>query len=188
MTKQTRNTATGLVILATMFAVSRSAAAADGGATAAAVSALSTSLVRSSNPAIGALIREAAERSATFRGLVETIDASDGIVYVESGQCGHGVRACLAGVTGARGHRILHIKVDIRKAEWDLMGSIGHELRHAVEVLGEPTVTSNAAMYLFYKRIGQRGTRSAFETRDAFEAGEAVRAEVRRALRPAQAR
>ena len=39
--------------------------------------------VRSHSPAILALIRQASERSATFRDLLETINASSGIVYVE---------------------------------------------------------------------------------------------------------
>ena len=39
--------------------------------------------VRSHNPIIASLIRQAAERSKTFRGLVETINTSKGIVYVD---------------------------------------------------------------------------------------------------------
>ena len=125
------------------------------------------------------LIQEATERSATFRALVETINASDGIVYVNQGDCGHGVRACLATVVAAGPNRILRIQVDTRKADWDLMGSIGHELRHAVEVLGDPTVTSNATMYFFYSRTGRRDASNSFETKAAVEAGRAVRSEVR---------
>jgi hypothetical protein len=44
---------------------------------------------------------------------------------------------CPADVTAAGPNRILRIQVDTRKAGWDLMGSIGHGLRHAVEVLGD---------------------------------------------------
>jgi hypothetical protein len=135
--------------------------------------------VRTTTPSLTALIREATERSITFRGLVETINASDGIVYVNEGNCGHGVRACLADVIVAGPNRILRVHVDTRKSDWDLMGSIGHELRHAIEVLGDPTVTSNAAMYFFYERTGRRGMESSFETTAAVEAGQAVRSEVR---------
>jgi hypothetical protein len=56
---------------------------------------------RTHSPAIATLIQEATERSATFRTLVETINASDGIVYVNEGHCGHGVRACVVTVTAA---------------------------------------------------------------------------------------
>jgi hypothetical protein len=129
---------------------------------------------------VARLIQEATQRSATFRTLVDTIHASDGIVYVNEGDCGHGVRACLVDVTAAGSNRILRIQLDTRKADWDLMGSIGHELRHAVEVLGDPTVTSKGAMYFFYNRIGRRGTKSSFETEAAVAAGNAVRSEVRR--------
>ena len=132
--------------------------------------------------------RKAAERSTTFRGLVERIDASDGIVYVESRECGHGVRACLVGVRAAGSNRIVGIKIDPQKRDWDLTGSIGHELRHAVEILDHPTVTSDDAMYLLYDRIGRRRERSAFETQEAVEAGVAVRAEGRRSMRAAQER
>ena len=44
--------------------------------------------------------------------LVETISASDGTVYVEEGQCGHGVRTCLVAVTMAAASHSLWVKVD----------------------------------------------------------------------------
>jgi hypothetical protein len=135
--------------------------------------------IRTHTPVVATLIQEATKRSATFRALVEIINASDGIVYVNEGDCGHGVRACLVEVFAAGPNRIFRVKVNIRKASWDLMGSIGHELRHVIEVLGDPTVTSSAAMYFFYERTGRRGTKSSFETDAAVEAGQAVRSEVR---------
>ena len=188
MTKQPRNAATGLVILATMFTLCRSAEAADGSPTLAATGP-SLSRVRSRNAAIVRVIRDATERSVTFRELVRTIDASDGIVYVEPGRCERRVPACLVAVMASGPNRLLHIKVDPAKEDSDLMGSIGHELRHALEVLSERWVTDNASMYLFFDRIGrQRGDSQSptFETPAAVEAGEAVRAEVRKAKRTAQ--
>ena len=135
--------------------------------------------VRSSHSAIAALISEGRERSATFRRLVQTIDASDGIVYIEEGQCHHGVRACLVlSVTPAGPNRILRVIVDTRKADWDLMGSIGHEMRHAVEVLSDASVRSDSAVYFFYSRVAtSRG--NTFETDAAVQAGLDVRAERR---------
>jgi hypothetical protein len=137
--------------------------------------------VRSSNPSIAMVIKQATERSKIFRRLVEIISASDGTVYVEAGECGHGVRTCLAAVTMAAARRNLWVKVDKRLKEWDLMGSIGHELQHAIEVLGDRTVTSNAAMFFFYRRTGKPHPRHfAFETDAAIEVGEAVRTETRK--------
>lgn len=138
------------------------------------------SRVRSNNPAIAALMSQAGEQSETFRGLIETINASDGIVYVEEGTCGHGVRACFVTVTTAGANRMLWVKVDTRKANLDLMASIGHELRHTIEVLGERTVTSSASMYMFYSRVGLYGTPSSFETTAAIDAGNAVGSEIRK--------
>jgi hypothetical protein len=172
MTSATRHLMVGLMITGLVDA-GRPASAA--GADHAAIGR-----VRSSNAAIATLIQQAGQRSKTFRGLVEAINASDGIVYVEEGPCGHGVRACFVTVTLARPNRILRVNVDARKAGSDLVWLIGHELRHTVEVLSNLTVTSQVDMYFFYSQVGQlQNSGRAFETAAAIEAGEAVRAEVR---------
>ena len=142
--------------------------------------------VRSHHPGIASLIERAAERSKTFRGLVEVINTSNGIVYVEEGQCGrHVVKSCVAAVTQTPTNRILVVKVDIRHADGELMGLIGHELRHAVEILSEPNVVDATSMYLLYQRIGRLGAYTAFETQAAVQAGNAVRAEVSKYRPPA---
>jgi hypothetical protein len=138
------------------------------------------SQVRSANPAIVASMVKAVEQSPTFRGLVETINASDGIVYVEEGPCGHGVRACLMAVMPAGPYRVLRIRVGRRPSEASLMAVIGHELRHAIEVLSDPRVTSTEAMQQFYLRQGSKGPGGAIETIAAVTAGDAVSAELRK--------
>lgn len=143
--------------------------------------ASSSTHVRSSSQTLLGLIQQAGQRSATFRGLVETIEASDTIVFVEEGLCGHGVRACFVSVTGTNRYRYMQVVVDTRrKADWDLMGSIGHELRHTIEVIAEPAVRDNSSKFFLYQQIGTLGTASARETQAAVEAGNNVRAEVRR--------
>ena len=72
------------------------------------------------------------------------------------------------------------MKIDVGRADRDVMASIGHELRHTIEVLGVRAVTSGAAMFLFYHREGSMGTTGAFETAAAVEAGDAVKAELRK--------
>jgi hypothetical protein len=137
--------------------------------------------VRSDDPEIVALLAEASSRSATFSGLVEGINNSDGIVWIQTGKCGFGVRACMKlSVTQSGPNRLLRIVIDTRKADWDLMGSLGHELQHALEVLSDPTVTSDAAVYLLYRRIGEpSGDR--FETETAIRTGDRIRDEALRA-------
>jgi hypothetical protein len=134
--------------------------------------------VRSASPAIAVAIREAAERSATFRRLVDTIDTTNGLVYVEEGFCGHSVRACLVlSIKVAGPSRLLRILVDTRKTDGELMGSIGHELQHAVEVLSDPSVTDYYKVYSFYQREG-RMVNDRFETLAAVRAGLDVLAEA----------
>ena len=173
---QLRRHACYLVTAALVAAVSgtfaRPAAAAD--------EACTMNRVRSTNPLLAALILEGVERSTTFRRLIQTIDATNGLVYVEDGKCGHGVRACLVTtMTIAGPHRILRVLVDARRSERDLIGSIGHELGHAVEVLSAPGVKSSSAMYYFYTRHQSNGNGS-FETQFAIDTGNAVRAEIAR--------
>jgi hypothetical protein len=137
--------------------------------------------IRAGNAAIATLIQHASERSHTFRGLEETISASDGIVYIEPGTCGRDMRACFVNVTMAGSNRILWLMVDVRGVDCDLMGLIGHELQHAVEVLGDPSITSGTEMYFFYRENPDgRSGGPAFETDAAIKADETVRAEVRR--------
>lgn len=176
MAKTTRNAAMAMMAAA-ILAGPRVSAAADATAV---DTPTSGSHVRSSNPALVSLIHQAGERSAAFRGLIETIDGSDSIVFVEAGDCGHGVRACFVSVSASGAFRYMRVIVDTRKADWDLMGSIGHELRHTLEVIGNPQVRDNAAKYFFYEQIGTHGTSSgARETRAAVDAGDTVRSEIR---------
>jgi hypothetical protein len=135
--------------------------------------------VRTTNPVIRALLAEAARLSPTFRHLIETIESSDGIVYVESGVCGHGTQSCLAtSITPAGTFRLLRILINTRRPRWDLMASIGHELRHAIEVLANPALISSAAMFFFYAQESGFLDHS-FETEAAIETGSAVRREIK---------
>jgi len=136
--------------------------------------------VRASNAAIVTLIQHASERSNTFRGLLNTINASDGIVYIEPGMCGHGMRACFVNVTKAGSNRMLWVMVDARGVDCDVMGLIGHELQHTVEVLSDPRVTDATAMHFFYEQMAdEQSDGRVFETIAATKAGETVREEVR---------
>src|SRR4029453_1139619 len=115
--------------------------------------------VRSDNPVIARLIERATERSPTFKDLVCAIDRPDGLVYVEEGACRHSVLACLAlSVKIAGPNRLLRILVNTRKSDCDVMASIGHELRHALEVLSDLNVRRNRDMFFFFHREGPTGS------------------------------
>jgi len=111
---------------------------------------------------------------------VETINASDGIVYVEKGMCRHSVRACLVLTVDLAGpNRILRIAVSTHRDHEEVMAAIGHELQHAIEVLGDPHVTDYHTMYSFFDRIGPTGSER-FETHAAVQAGMDVLHELRK--------
>ena len=135
--------------------------------------------VRSTTPVIASALVEAEARSATFRSLVRTIEQTDGIVYVEPGQCRHGVHACLSlSVVSGGGVRLLRVLVDRVGDVAELIATIAHELRHAIELLTEPSVTSVAAAYNYYAREAATA-RGVFETAAAIRAGNAVFSELR---------
>jgi hypothetical protein len=112
--------------------------------------------------------------------MIEAIGANDGLVYVERGRCGHGVRARLDFLTAAGPTRFLRITLDDRSTDAQAMASLGHELRHVLEVLAEPAVTNGATMSSFYHRVAMRRG-NGFETKAAIIAGDTVRGELRKA-------
>jgi hypothetical protein len=144
--------------------------------------------VRSFSPSMTSVIQQAGERSATFRRLVETINASDSYVWVDEGECPYDDRACLVNVTAAGPYRYIFVHIATHKADWDLMGSIGHELRHTIEVIDHPSVTSVRTMRSLYAWIGKKNSRyqNSYETDAAAVAGNAVRDEVRAFIRRAK--
>ena len=137
--------------------------------------------VRSSNPKLAALISEARTRSDTFRALMTSIAATDGIVFVDEGRCPHRAAACLTWhVTLAGSYRMLFVRMDMSKSDLDLMASAGHELQHALEVLANDRLRSSAEIQLFYKRGFSPESPQNAETAAARAAGDAVFREVKR--------
>ena len=134
--------------------------------------------VRGETPKLVAIISEAAAQSETFRGLVDRIGTSDGLVYVMEGRCEPRLPACLLHrVTIAGPYRMLWIRVDSRHSALDLMASIGHELQHAVEVLGNRAIRSDEGIRLLFRQMCTLCS-GVFETGAAASAGRAVREEL----------
>jgi hypothetical protein len=114
--------------------------------------------VRAEDPLLSAAMSLGAERSTTFRRLLEAIDATDGLVYVTEGTCGQGVRACLhMSIELAGANHLLRILVNPRRAAGcELIASIGHELQHALEALSNPNIKTSSALFSFFHQIGRR--------------------------------
>jgi hypothetical protein len=144
--------------------------------------------LRSDSPSIASAILDALERSATFRNLVATIDASDSYVFLLPGLCSDGVRACFTSVRSAGSHRFMFVTIDPTEHDNELMRSLGHELRHIIEVIDAPSVRTDPDKYFLYERIGRRSVGRSRETLAAQDAGNAVLAEVERSNRQAKSK
>ena len=136
--------------------------------------------IRAATPRIGKLIDEGVRRSRTFADLVKDIHATNVIVYVEatfglppevSG------RILLAGVAG--GQRYLRIQVRSTLQRDQLIATVAHELRHALEVGADATVVDEKGFVALYRRIGDAvHAGGGFDTEAARRAGQRVRDEL----------
>jgi hypothetical protein len=135
--------------------------------------------VRSGNPDVRQLIQQGEQHSSSFRALIDELQRTDGLVWVEQGVCRRPVLACLShNVTVSAGNRMLRVTVHRTRSSDDTIAAIAHELRHATEVLANPAVTNHAGIYFLYLRIGS-WTDGVAETDAAVATGETVRAELR---------
>jgi hypothetical protein len=176
MNGTTREVASALVAIAVLGWASNAAAECDSSACQPLLAP--DARVRGASARVATAIRDATAGSSTFRHLVDQIGTTDGVVYVMEGQCQRGLRACLLLDMSVMGpNRVLWIHIDPRKMDRDLMGSIGHELQHALEVLSHRNIRSGSAMTLLYHKDGSKEG-GHFETDAAIKTGHAVRAEL----------
>ena len=137
--------------------------------------------VRSMDRRINQLLEIGVERSPTFAQLVRTLSTSDVIVYVERSR---DLPKTLAGrlvllpIAGAHRYLRIQIRGDLTAAE--SIALIGHELQHALEIAGAPTVRDATTMLSLYQKIGHpsAGTLHTFDTDAAQAAGRQVRVEL----------
>lgn len=99
-----------------------------------------------------ALLQAGIARSATFRLLVETIEQSDLVVYVETRQLAFPGQ--LQFMSATPGGRYVRVAVRPMGLDNDLVPWLAHELWHAVEVAGAPEVRDRASLLRLYERIG----------------------------------
>lgn len=146
----------------------------------AAVSSRLGSHVRGSNAEMNVLIARGAQRSPTFRKLIEVLNASDVIVYIESsGVLPAGLDGRLSFMTAAGGVRYLHVQVLNGRGFEELIAIAGHELQHAVEVAAHSEVRDSPALARLYERIGiPSHVKNRYDTTAAQSTGKRVRAEL----------
>jgi hypothetical protein len=128
------------------------------------------------------LLRDGYARSATFRALVNRIEASNLFVYVSFSPL---MKASLAGkltwMSRAGKFRYVRATINAEQNLDQMIATLAHELHHAVEVLEDDSVSDQRSLQELYKRIGRpshTGTTAAWETVAAQETGLRVRREL----------
>ena len=127
-------------------------------------------------------LRDGIARSATFRALVDRIEASNVFVYVSVSPF---LKSSLSGqltwMTKAGPYRYLRATLSTEQTSDQLIATLAHELQHAVEVVSDDRVVSEETLVALYKRIGHPSRAAAnagWETIAAQETGYRVRREL----------
>ena len=141
--------------------------------------------VRTDSDYLRLVIASGMQRSATFRAIVERLEQSDVIVEV---QCGHFVNTTLAGRTvllsAQPDVRYVLVEVSCPVLSVPALATLGHELRHALEIATARWVVDSDSLALLYSEIGFPNERAKvaafgqFETADALDAGERIHHEL----------
>jgi len=127
-----------------------------------------------------ALLADGIARSPALREMVDRLEHSDVIVYIRHRLfVGSQIEGWIAILSAVRGQRYLVIEIGCGRTVPDQIGTLGHELHHALEIAGEPSIVDARSLAAFYERIGIRvggyGSSRTFETLGARQAGLQVR-------------
>ena len=140
--------------------------------------------VRALSPTLQDALQQGIRRSALLSSLVERIDRSDGLVYLMPGAIDFPNAGRLLGGLSHRivrgpDYRLLRIAIWPQPGD-QMIATIAHELRHAVEVLDAPETVDQLSAERLYDRIGVRRRATVYETEAAERAGERVSSELAR--------
>ena len=134
--------------------------------------------IRSANSRLCAVIALGVKVSPTLRTIVERIESSDVIAYIDMRLLTTpGVAAQSQFVNAAGGRRYVRVLIDSRFNGTVLLGLLGHELQHVAEIAGEPSIVDHQSVAAFYRRTGFRspvGGANRFESAAAIAAGRRV--------------
>lgn len=128
------------------------------------------------------VLREGVARSATFKALVDRIEASNVIVYAALNPL---MKSSLSGtltwMSRAGDFRYLRASISVELPFDQMIATLGHELQHAVEVIEDEAVTDEKSLVALYRRIGRQSEGAApsrWETTAAQQTGFQVRREL----------
>jgi hypothetical protein len=129
-----------------------------------------------------ALLADGIAHSPSFRRLVNRIEQSDVIVYIDvRPDMRPGVGGSLRFLAESATDRFLRIQLNRTVARLWQVALLGHELQHAVEVAEAPGIHSAADLRALYREIGVRTGADSYDSIAARQAGFTIRAEVAKA-------
>ena len=118
-------------------------------------------------------------RSATFRRLVNRLERSDVIVYVDlRPDMRQDIGGSLRFLAKSATHRFLRVQLNRADSPVWRVALLGHELQHAVEVAEAADVVSGEGLRALYHRIGVRTGIDTYDSTGARLAGYSVRDEL----------
>lgn len=140
--------------------------------------------LRTTDRRLQALIEEGMRTSPTLHALVQRLEQSDVVVYL---QCDTAWSPRVAGrltfVSSAGGLRYVVVRIAHFRSVAAQIAILAHELQHAVEVADTPAIVDGPSLAREYQRMGYVNTWSsipgvAFDTHAAVRAGKRVLREM----------
>lgn len=140
--------------------------------------------IRTTDPRLRALIDDAVRLSPSLRALIDRLERSDVVVYV---QCEGHARTAIAGrltfVASAGGLRYVMVRLARLESRAQQIALLAHELQHAAEIADTPAIVDGPSLAREYSRIGHVNASStlpgvAFDTTAAVEMGRRVLGEL----------
>lgn len=138
--------------------------------------------VRPNDNRVATMLLDGLRRSPSLAALVDRIEASDVIVYIEiQPHLNKALSGCLTWIATAGGYRYVRASLSPNLSADALIAAMGHELQHAVEIVEDPSVTGPASLLALYHRIGSGGPPGSvrLDTHEARAAGVRVRQDLR---------
>ena len=109
------------------------------------------------------VLADAVRRSPTVANLVRTIERSPLIVFIELALDREDLgRTTIMAANDIA--RLLHIQLNGKLSADRLVEVLGHELQHALEILGAPEIRDEVSLARAYMRLGFEADRGHFET------------------------
>lgn len=141
-------------------------------------SSLAGSHIRASEAALRASIDDGVAQSTSFRRLITRLEASDVIVYVQTDCTMSALVGRLTFMSKAGQRRYVLVRIACGLGQWLEIATLGHELRHAVEIADDASVVDQASLAEMYKRSGFASslfkTGAGYDSQVAIETGRRV--------------